>query len=100
MTSPCVYIHRDAQKNVLYVGVTNNIGNRIDAHNYASEWFKKIANVEVCHFDTREEAKAAEQILISTLHPEFNRMLPKKRTFNFYFMRKELVGDFMKAVSK
>jgi len=46
-----------------------------------SEWAHEIASIEVCHFDTREEAIAAEVAAIKSEKPKYNFMhnRPDKR---------------------
>jgi predicted GIY-YIG superfamily endonuclease len=64
------YDHRGA---LLYVGVTNDLERRMDAHEKSSGWWMFHERVESEAFDSRAEAEAEETRLIRTLHPRWNR---------------------------
>jgi predicted GIY-YIG superfamily endonuclease len=67
-----LYRHYDADKNLMYVGISLNAFARLSQHRDHSKWFEKIAHVEIEHFPTREEALAAEKNAIKSENPMFN----------------------------
>ncbi|WP_343038773.1 GIY-YIG nuclease family protein [Pseudoxanthomonas kalamensis] len=68
-----LYRHWDKDGRLLYVGIACNFVNRLAQHRNDSAWFPLIANVTIQHFDSREEAAAAEVHAIRTELPIFNR---------------------------
>ena len=61
----------DAEGNLLYVGVASYWQRRLMEHERA-EWLKHTATVTLEHFETRQEALAAEYEAIKTEKPHFN----------------------------
>ena len=72
-----LYRHFDESRNLLYVGISLSTFNRLSQHKDHSDWFKKIKNVTIEHFPTREEAMAAERQAIKSENPKFNIALRK-----------------------
>lgn len=56
---------------LLYVGVTGNLGRRIDDHT-DKRWFPLVANITLEWFADREAAETAEARAIATEHPRVN----------------------------
>lgn len=72
-----LYRHFDENEGLLYVGISLSTFNRLSQHKDHSGWFKKIKNVTIEHFETREEAMAAERKAIKSENPKFNIAMRK-----------------------
>ncbi len=75
-----VYLHKDADGSVLYVGVTNNCKANLSRHRSRSVWWPQIAEIEYRRFDTRAESLFAELRLLTELVPPYNDSLMAYRT--------------------
>lgn len=69
MGSHTVYRFYDAQGDVLYVGCTSHLPNRIDSHRSDKTWWTDVARIECEHFPDRARAFAREYGLILELKP-------------------------------
>ena len=82
---PCsLYRHFSATDELLYVGISLSAVARLGQHERHSGWFGSIASVKVEHFDTREEALAAEKAAIQgedPLHNKHHKQLTKPSLF-------------------
>jgi len=67
-----LYRHFDAENNLMYVGISLNVFQRLSQHRDHSRWFGNIKRVEIEHFETREKAIIAEKNAIKTENPKFN----------------------------
>jgi predicted GIY-YIG superfamily endonuclease len=72
-----LYRHFDEGRKLLYVGISLSTFARLSQHKDHSEWFEKIKTVEIQHFQTRDEAMAAERQAIKTENPKFNIAMKK-----------------------
>jgi excinuclease UvrABC nuclease subunit len=72
-----LYRHFDAEKKLLYVGISLSTFARLSQHKEHSPWFEQVMTVEIEHFETREEAMAAERKAIKTESPQFNIAMKK-----------------------
>jgi excinuclease UvrABC nuclease subunit len=72
-----LYRHFDAEKKLLYVGISLSTFARLSQHKDHSPWFEQVMTVEIKHFETREEAMAAERNAIKTENPKFNIAMKK-----------------------
>lgn len=79
--SHCVYRHYDINKNLLYVGITNNLFGRTMQHEQTATWYNDISLITVEHFVEREEAINKESLYIKELNPKHNITLNPKRDF-------------------
>jgi excinuclease ABC subunit C len=95
--SPGVYIFRDGNANVLYVGKAINLKKRVEQHysgaplDYREEFLREHAEkVEV--FKTRNETEALilENNLIKRYKPELNVMLKDDKSYPYIKLTKEL----------
>jgi excinuclease UvrABC nuclease subunit len=73
MTSYCVYVARDANKKIIYVGMTLSLKTRISAHKRLSSWFEICQNIEIIHCKTKKIAADTERSLIEEFLPKFNK---------------------------
>ena len=67
-----LYRHFDADRNLLYVGVTSNIDVRNASHKVNSHWFSAIDIIESEEFPDRSSAVAAELSAIKEESPKWN----------------------------
>jgi excinuclease UvrABC nuclease subunit len=72
-----LYRHFDAEKKLLYVGISLSTFARLSQHKDHSPWFEQVMTVEIEHFETREEAMAAERKAIKMENPQFNIAMKK-----------------------
>ena len=72
-----LYRHFDNSNTLLYVGISLSTFARLSQHKDHSPWFKQVNRVEIQHFDTRDEAMAAERQAIKTENPKFNIAMKK-----------------------
>ena len=84
-----VYLMSDAYGHLLYVGITNNLRNRLSAHYAEKPWINEVVKVDGERYDTREESKARESHLIAERGPVYN-LAENQRLANAvsYFTRK------------
>src|SRR6185437_15528975 len=61
--------------NLLYVGITRNITERLSKH-AARSWWPQVTRKTMTWYGTRPEAKAAESLLIAVEQPPHNREQP------------------------
>jgi len=66
-----VYVLRDDDRRVLYVGCTREIGRRLSRHRLRP-WGHRIVHIEMTPHDDYIAATSAERALIVELDPEFN----------------------------
>lgn len=79
MTVPgVVYRMRDAGGALLYVGVTTSPATRIAHHAPGKPWWREVSRIDLEHFETREEAAAAEVVAIRDESPRYNRVRPQR----------------------
>ena len=67
-----VYRHYGIDGQLLYVGTTITAFGRLRRHIDTSRWKAEIAQVEITHYATKEEARDAEKHAIQSEHPLFN----------------------------
>jgi excinuclease ABC subunit C len=96
-TQPGVYLHRDADGRILYVGKAKNLRNRVRAYFQDSRpvdaktrvLMKKIADVEVIVTDTEAEALLLENNLIKEHQPRYNILLKDDKSYPYIRVTKE-----------
>src|SRR2546423_5200116 len=96
-TQPGVYLYKDAEGNVLYVGKANNLRSRV--RSYFSEdklvdakTGSLIAEARDVHFievDNNKEALALENNLIKHYKPRFNVLLRDDKTYPYVKLTNE-----------
>lgn len=67
-----VYIVRDVDGQVLYVGVTRNLYRRLASHTSRSPWFSAASTISLLPCRTRHAAEALERRTITSLRPKHN----------------------------
>src|SRR5687767_8892519 len=67
-----VYICRNKDGVLLYVGVSLNAMERMAQHSHCSPWFKHVTHIEIERHPNRRVALDREKQLIQTLFPAYN----------------------------
>lgn len=67
-----VYLYRDCNGMLIYVGITARSVTRNLEHNKTKEWWGFVTRQEVEHYETRQKALAREATLIAHHSPPFN----------------------------
>lgn len=67
-----VYLYRDVNGFLIYVGITSRSVVRQHEHAAGKEWWPFVASQSVEHFETREAAATRERRLIEKFRPPFN----------------------------
>ena len=71
----CVYRLYSERDDLIYVGLSMNLEQRLHAH-AKREWWPEVTRCDVEWFDGREAAKAAERHAIATESPRHNQARP------------------------
>jgi excinuclease ABC subunit C len=88
-TSPGVYLMRDAEDVIIYVGKARNLRQRVrtyfgasgDTRYHVRFLMARVADVEVLLTDTEKEALLLENTLIKQHHPRYNLDLKDDKTY-------------------
>jgi len=96
-TQPGVYLHKDAEGTVLYVGKAKNLRSRVRSYFHKSRpqsgriaiLVKKIADVSVIVTDTEAEALILENNLIKKHQPRYNVNLKDDKTYPYICIKNE-----------
>lgn len=62
----------DTSDNLLYIGITNDPELRWKQHGKVKNWWRQVATIRVEHFDSRDDALAAEKAAIKAEKPRWN----------------------------
>jgi len=68
-----LYRFFDADGNLLYVGISDNLTVRFEWHRVNQPWWRDIARKTITWYGTRNKAAAAEDYAIKTERPLHNR---------------------------
>jgi predicted GIY-YIG superfamily endonuclease len=68
----CVYVFRDAEGQVLYVGLSVRIADRLARHSRRKDWWEQATSIELVHCESYEEMVETETRLIRELGPRHN----------------------------
>jgi hypothetical protein len=71
-TRTALYRLFDADDVLLYIGIAFNTSRRWMQHKATKIWWPEVARKDVCWYDTRREAEAAEQVAIAEEKPKYN----------------------------
>lgn len=89
-TKPGVYLHKDAEGNVLYVGKAVNLRNRVRSYFHSTvdsiktlRLRRQIADIEVIITDSELEALLLEMTLIKQYQPRFNVRLKDDKRYPY-----------------
>ena len=89
ITSPGVYLMKDARHKVIYVGKAKNLKNRVksyfqkstDDRLYTEYLVRRVADIDFVLTETEKEALILENNLIKQFKPKFNINLRDDKTF-------------------
>jgi hypothetical protein len=68
------YIAYSITAEVLYVGITKSLDQRLAAHQSQKKWWGEVDSVTIKSHSTREEAESWERFAISDLQPKYNAL--------------------------
>lgn len=94
--SPCVYRAYDRSGDLLYVGVSLSAWMRLASHR-TKEWWTDVANITVEHFETIDEAGAAESAAILSEGPAHNVARPGQRVTEDVLARRRATRERKRA---
>ena len=57
---------------LLYVGISQHVFQRLEQHAIGRKWSKDVARVEMTHYDDRAKARSAETAAIQSEKPRYN----------------------------
>jgi excinuclease ABC subunit C len=88
---PGVYLFKDALGNILYVGKSGSLRNRVKSYFLESRWMdaktgslvREIADLDYIVVDNEREALALENSLIKQYKPKFNVLLRDDKTYPY-----------------
>ena len=88
---PGVYLFKDALGNILYVGKSGSLRNRVKSYFLESRWLdaktgslvREIADLDYIVVDNEREALALENSLIKQYKPKFNVLLRDDKTYPY-----------------
>lgn len=72
MTDHALYRFYDAGDQLLYIGITANIGSRFKQHAGDKPWWTEVHRITLEHYATREDVLTAETAAIVAEHPRYN----------------------------
>lgn len=96
-TKPGVYLHKDADGQIIYVGKAKSLRNRVKSYFQSGRpvdaktkaLVRKIADLEVIVTDTEVEALILENTLIKEHKPKYNVLLKDDKTYPYIRITKE-----------
>jgi predicted GIY-YIG superfamily endonuclease len=68
-----LYRFYDIDRQLLYVGITNNPWQRIKAHESDKDWWNEVAHATFEHYQSRMELEAEERAAIKSERPRYNK---------------------------
>lgn len=68
-----LYRQYDSDDNLLYIGISLTVFERISQHKVQSEWFHRICKITLERFKSREQLCKAEKAAIRKEKPLFNK---------------------------
>lgn len=69
---PSVYRMRNADGELLYIGVSIAVIQRVAQHKVCKGWFYEISHIDIEHFDCLGDAESAEIEAIKSEKPKYN----------------------------
>lgn len=67
-----VYVLHDEDEQVLYVGISLRVGERMSSHRADKDWWGDVATIKLHHVESRDEARKLERELIKLHDPPYN----------------------------
>jgi predicted GIY-YIG superfamily endonuclease len=70
------YVYKCLGKNdnLIYVGQSSDVKQRISGHRSTKHWFHEVKFIEIVPYKNREDALSAEQAVIHLEHPQENEL--------------------------
>jgi predicted GIY-YIG superfamily endonuclease len=83
------YVYRlwNAQKELLYVGISKSLMTRIDQHDKGKEWGAEIDEVTAKSYSSRDSARTAEIQAIKKENPKYN--IQDRGPVNFFALSRQ-----------
>jgi len=90
-TAPGIYLMKDAQGRVIYVGKAKNLRSRASSYFHKTaaddkricDWIAEVADVEFLIADSEVDAMLMEARLIKDIQPQYNRDLKDDKSFPY-----------------
>jgi excinuclease ABC subunit C len=90
-TAPGIYLMKDAQGRVIYVGKAKNLRGRVSSYFHKAaaddrricDWIAEVADVEFLIADSEVDAMLTEARLIKDIQPQYNRDLKDDKSFPY-----------------
>ncbi len=79
----CVYKFYNEKDNLLYVGKTTNLKNRINSHSLDKYWWKEVKYILYAHCNSATDMDIYEIYYINKLHPKYNKQSVNNDNFSF-----------------
>lgn len=77
-----LYKAYSSSQELLYVGITHSVDQRLAAHRNQKTWWDDVASLSIETYSSREDAEAQERHQIATLAPKYNELPGVKLTAN------------------
>lgn len=71
-----LYRYFDSNHSLLYVGITKDPYARAEFHSTKQPWWEEVSYGTFMHFDSRQEALEAEDFIIGSQFPKYNKAGP------------------------
>jgi excinuclease ABC subunit C len=90
-TAPGIYLMKDAQGRVIYIGKAKNLRSRASSYFHKTatddrricDWIGEVADVEFIAADSEVDALLMEARLVKDIQPKYNRDLKDDKTFPY-----------------
>jgi excinuclease ABC subunit C len=90
-TAPGIYLMKDAQGRVIYIGKAKNLRSRASSYFHKTatddrricDWIGEVADVEFLAADSEVDALLMEARLVKDIQPKYNRDLKDDKTFPY-----------------
>jgi excinuclease ABC subunit C len=90
-TTPGIYLMKDAQGRVIYIGKAKNLRSRASSYFHKTatddrricDWIGEVADVEFLAADSEVDALLMEARLVKDIQPKYNRDLKDDKTFPY-----------------
>lgn len=79
MTAHALYRFYGANGELLYIGITANVGARLKQHAHGKPWWTDVHHIKLEHFDNRADVLAAEMAAILAENPRHNVVYNRNR---------------------
>ena len=84
MAKTTLYRSYNKGNELLYVGISHSVMNRLGQHKNSGVWHGECVRITLEHFATRESAREAEAKAIKTEHPIYNKQGKPSASDNYW----------------